>query len=258
MEAEKLKKKMTFKGVELAIEADAYVCARCGFEAGTIESAGAVQRAIAEAYRLKTGRLTSGEIKRLREAKGLTQHDLADRMQVGIASIKRWETGVVQSKSMDQALRSHLQGDCECADVSGNRPFSIPRIKLVAKMFEQALGKRLLKKADRWLFAAKYIWYGDMVAMRELGRSMTGATYAALPYGPQLNNYRDLLDDIMAADEAAAEPLSQEEIAIITKIARKFPRERMAYDAAHREKVWESATTGALIPYSCTHELTEI
>ena len=38
-----------------------------------------------------------------------------------------------------------------------------------------------------------------MVAFRNIGRSMTGATYAALPYGPQLNNYSDLIDEIKKA-----------------------------------------------------------
>ena len=31
----------------------------------------------------------------------------------------------------------------------------------------------------------------------------------------------------------------------------------MVYDAAHREKIWMEAETGALIPYSCANELTE-
>jgi putative zinc finger/helix-turn-helix YgiT family protein len=258
MGAKKLEKQITFKGVDLVVQAQVFVCQTCGLEAGTIESTGALQRALAEAYRRKTGLLTSGEIKQLRQAKGLTQQQLADLIKGGIASIKRWETGVTQSKSMDHALRSQLQADCESSGVSGNRPFSIPRIKRVAKMFEQALGKRILRKNDKLLFAAKYLWYADMTAMRELGRSMTGATYAALPYGPQLNNYKDLLVDIMGADEAAAEPLSPEEERIIIKIAQRFPEQQMVYDAAHREKVWAGAATGALIPYSCAHELTEI
>ena len=32
-----------------------------------------------------------------------------DAMNVGIASIKRWETGMIQTKSMDHALRIQLQ-----------------------------------------------------------------------------------------------------------------------------------------------------
>ncbi len=258
MGIKRTKKEMTFKGVDIAIEADAYVCDVCGFEAGTVESTGNVQHAFAEAYRRKAGLLTGEEIRALRKERGLTQQQLSEIMEVGIASIKRWENGLVQSKAMDNLLRVRLQDDSCALDVSGKRPFSIPRIKLVAKTFEQVLGRQVLKKRDKMLYASKYLWYGDMVAMRDLGRSMTGATYAALPYGPQLNNYRDLVDNIMAADETTAEPLSQEEIRIIEKIAHKLPEDRMVYDAAHKEKVWQRAATGAVIPYSCANELNDI
>jgi hypothetical protein len=91
-----------------------------------------------------------------------------------------------------------------------------------------ALGKHILKRNDKMLFAAKYLWYADMVAHREMGESLTGSTYAALPYGPQLNNYKDLIQDIIEADESEAKPLSREEKRIITRISMKFPEERMA------------------------------
>ncbi len=106
--------------------------------------------------------------------------------------------------------------------------------------------------------AAKYLWYADMLAFRSLGRSMTGATYAALPYGPQLNNYRDLVDAIKESNESAAEPLSRAEIGVLDHLVGKFPREQMIYDAAHRETVWSETPTGAVIPYSRAFELTEV
>jgi hypothetical protein len=177
-------------------------------------------------------------------------------MNVGIASIKRWEGGTIQSKSMDHALRIALGGQSAGDSCTGNRAFSIPRIKLVLKEFESVLGKHILKKNDKMLFAAKYLWYADMVAHRERGESMTGSTYAALPYGPQLNNYKDLIEDIIRADESEAEPLSREEKRIITRIAMNFPKERMAYDAAHKEKVWKRQPNGAIIPYTESAELT--
>jgi hypothetical protein len=108
------------------------------------------------------------------------------------------------------------------------------------------------------LFAAKYLWYADMVAHRELGESMTGSTYAALPYGPQLNNYRDLVDDIMRVDESAAVPLTDEEKRIINRIAMRFPKEQMVYEATHKEKIWKRYPKGAIIPYPDSAELTEL
>jgi hypothetical protein len=164
--------------------------------------------------------------------------------------------GTLQSKSMDHALRIALGGKTAGDSCTGNREFSIPRIKLVLKEFESVLGKHILKKNDKMLFAAKYLWYADMVAHRETGESLTGSTYAALPYGPQLNNYRDLIQDIIEADESEAKPLSREEKRIITRVAMKFPEERMAYEAAHKEKIWKKQPNGAIIPYTDSAELT--
>ncbi len=258
MTQKKLSKQKTFKGIDIEYLADAFVCPECGLEAGTVTSAGDVQRAIADAYRTKVGLLTSHEIRSLREARGLTQEQLADHMNIGIASIKRWETGMIQSKSMDHALRIQLQCNIHSDNYTGNREISLPRIKLVAKTFEKILGRRLLKSGDKLLFLAKYLWYADMLAYRQLGRGITGASYAAITYGPQLNNYRDLVKPIQDSDENEANPLSQEEIRVIQRVADKFPNQQEVYDAAHREKIWIESKTGALMSYSCAFELKEI
>lgn len=82
------------------------------------------------------------------------------------------------------------------------------------------MGRILLRKTDKMLYAAKYFWYADILAFRDLGTSMTGAGYAALPLGPQLNNYRDLVEEIRKADETQAEPLTKEELQIIRILTR--------------------------------------
>ena len=179
-------------------------------------------------------------------------------MDLGIASIKRWETGTVQSASMDRALRIQLQCRIPNSALPGNRELSLPRIKLVALQFESLLKTKLLKKGDKFLFVAKYLWYSDMLAFRSLGRGMTGDIYAALPYGPQLNNYSYLVDEIKNADTGKAGVLSEEELRIIKKIVDTFPHKQMVYNAAHREKVWQDTPTGELILYSCASDLTEI
>ena len=235
MMIKKMAKSTNFRGVDIAFQAEYHVCPVCGTQAGTVGQTAATQRAISDAYRKAVNLLTGKEIREGRKGLNLSQEALARRMNVGIASIKRWEGGLIQSRSMDQALRMALQGRTVGDKYTGNRTFSIPRIKLVLRRFESILGKRILKKRDKMLFAAKYLWYADMVAFRETGKSMTGSTYASLPYGPQLNNYRDLIDEIKNADESRAGPLTPEEIRIITRIALTFPQEQMAYDAAHRE-----------------------
>jgi putative zinc finger/helix-turn-helix YgiT family protein len=258
MKLRKKTKKINFRGMEIPCQVEAYVCPVCGMEAGTVNSTGAIQQELAEVFRKRTGLLTAEEIKSLRKKRGLTQQALADLLKIGVASIKRWETGLIQSKSLDQVLRLHLRGNRFKDDFSGNRPFSISRIKLVLTTFEKKLGRTLLKKTDRMLYAAKYLWYADMMAFRDLGASMTGSSYAALPLGPQLNNYRDLVEEIKKADESQAEPLAKEELLIINKIAKTFPDERKVYEAAHKEKVWQDKSVGTAIPYSEAKGLSEI
>lgn len=260
MQIKQQKKTTAFRDVELTVVVTEHVCPECGMTASDIKAAGKVQRQIADAYRKKMNLLTGDEIRNLRKSKNLTQDALADKMGVGVASIKRWELGNIQSSSMDNLLRSFLEdkNDCSMNVFTGNRDFSMPRIKLVAKQFEKNLGKQLLKKGDKFLFLAKYLWYADMTAFRDLGQSMTGASYAALPYGPQLNNYKDLVSEIKNSDDLSAEPLSDAEIRIIQTIAERFPHEQQIYDAAHREVIWEESPTGTLIPYSLSTRLTEI
>jgi len=43
---------------------------------------------------------------------------------------------------------------------------------------------------------------------------------------------------------------------VCTRIAMEFPEERMAYDAAHKEKIWKRQPIGAIIPYTDSAELT--
>ncbi|HVO68058.1 MAG TPA: type II TA system antitoxin MqsA family protein [Syntrophales bacterium] len=257
----KIKRKLNhikFRGVDISYPVDCYVCPTCALEAGTLKQTGETQKAIADAYRKKVGLLTSEELVEYRKKHKLTQEDLANRMNVGVASIKRWEGAIIQSKSMNKMLRFTLSGGISGDPCTGNRPFSIPRIKIVMNQLELELKRKVLKKGDKMLFASKYAWYIDMVAFRETGQSMTGATYAALPYGPQLNNYKELVNEIIGAEEAEAEQLTDEEGRIIRKIALRFPRNQQVYDAAHRELIWQEKTTGAMIPYTDASRLMEI
>jgi putative zinc finger/helix-turn-helix YgiT family protein len=254
----KTEKEMNFKGADIKFLAEYYKCQECGVEVGTVEQTAAAQRSISDAYRRVKGLLTSEEIRENRKQLGLTQKELAKRMNVGVASIKRWEGGLIQSKAMNSALVSAFRGLTIGNNYTGNRVLSIPRIKLVMREFEVLLGEKFIEEGDMLLFDAKYAWYADMLAFREHGKSLTGATYAALPHGPQLNNYKELIELIRDADETKAEPLTQEERRVLVRIAQKFPNKRMIIDAAHREEAWKKKSAGSLMPYLDAFELTEI
>jgi putative zinc finger/helix-turn-helix YgiT family protein len=259
MSLKRVEKQKTFREIDVKYWAETYVCDECGISVGTIEQAAAIQNAIADAYREAKGLLTGKEIKRKRKELGWTQKELARKAGVGVVSIKRWENGIIQTKSMNQALKSAFGGGRVGNPYTGNRAaISIPRVKLVMIAIEEELGCKFLADGDKLLFDTKHLWYADMLAFNELGKSITGATYAALPFGPQLNNYSELVDLIRGADESEAEPFTEEEKRIIVRVAAAFPSKRMAYDAAHREHVWKKRTAGALIPYTDSSELTEI
>lgn len=57
------------------------------------------------------GRLSPSEIKAIRDELGLSQRAFAEKIKAGLASVKRWETGVViQNTSMDSLLRQVTNG----------------------------------------------------------------------------------------------------------------------------------------------------
>lgn len=253
-----VKKEVRFRGVDLLINAEMNVCRECGYEFASVEQTAAMQKTIADAYRRSQGLVTGEQIRAGRKKLGLSQKDLAKRMGVGIASIKRWEGGLIQSKSMNTALNTAFKGGVVGNIMTGNRTLSLQRIKLVMKKFEDLLGMPFLEDGDMLLFDSKYSYYADMLAYNELGKSLTGATYAALPHGPQLNNYKELVGLIRDADEKQADPLTTEEKRIVVRVARTFPQKRMAFDATHREAVWKKKKPGDLMLYSDAPNLKEI
>jgi len=254
----KIEKKMNFRGEDISFQIEAYVCMECNMEIATINQTSNAQILISDAYRKKVGLLTSSEIREKREKLGLSQKEFAKRAGFGIASLKRWENGIIQTKSMNLALKAAFQDIRVGNNYTGNRALSIPRIKLVMKGFENELGETFLEEGDMMLFDAKYLWYADMMAYHRLGRSLTGATYAALPHGPQLNNYKELVDLIREADETETEPLTFEEKRILVRVALAFPRKQLIIDAAHREQIYLEKKIGEIIPYSDASKLTEI
>jgi putative zinc finger/helix-turn-helix YgiT family protein len=250
MEIRKVRKTVAFRGSNIQYTAEHYICPVCGVEVDDLELASVNQKAMAEAYRKAQGLLTGREIIDARRELGWTQEQLAKALNVGIASIKRWETGQIQTPAMDKLLRQAFKGQTFCGDVfAGNRTISLPRIKLVLGEFGRVLKRSLLKEGDRLLYSAKYIFYADMLAFMETGQGMTGAPYAALPQGPQLNNYRELIDLIRQANEQEAPPLTGTEKRIIKRIAMKFPTNSKVYKAAHDEPLWKDKNPGELIAY---------
>jgi len=136
MELTETIQQVTFQGEDLTCRIEQYVCGTCGLEVATKSQVGNMQKTITDAYRVKKGLMTGQKIKAKRTELNMTQKDLADVMSVGIASIERWEGGIIQTAGMDKLLRQSFWPREREVTVTGNRPFSMERVKL-------ALVKRL-------------------------------------------------------------------------------------------------------------------
>jgi putative zinc finger/helix-turn-helix YgiT family protein len=88
--------KVTFEG---------FSCPKCGFRAVDMNRMAEYGRSVSDAYRRSEGLLTSDEIRSARERLAMSQEAFADYLGVGIASVKRWELGQIQERSMDKLLR---------------------------------------------------------------------------------------------------------------------------------------------------------
>ena len=77
---------------------------------GAIVLGDEADKKITDALRQAAGLLSPQEIRRGREALGLTQKQLAHNLQVGEATLSRWETGgQLQQRCLDRLLRIYFQ-----------------------------------------------------------------------------------------------------------------------------------------------------
>ena len=92
-------------GETFTVAVAGYRCANCGFE--TVDSAQSSEftQLVSDAYRTAHGLLTSVEIRERRARLGMSQQEFADYLGVGVASVKRWESGKIQEKAMDELMR---------------------------------------------------------------------------------------------------------------------------------------------------------
>jgi putative zinc finger/helix-turn-helix YgiT family protein len=93
------------RGETLTVRCECMMCDRCGFQALSEEQSNAYAIKSADVYRRRHKLLTSKALKAIRRRLGLSQQRFAAFLKVGVASVKRWETGLVQDESHDQLIR---------------------------------------------------------------------------------------------------------------------------------------------------------
>ena len=93
------------KGERVSVTLNAPQCMNCGRVVILGRNVRAYHRAVSDAYRRKVGLLTVDEIDRLRRNLAMTWPEFASYVFVGIATIKRWRRGEIQTQALDRLVR---------------------------------------------------------------------------------------------------------------------------------------------------------
>ena len=258
------------KGEEVEVIVSAMVCSRCHQPVMNDEQMSQLRKAAADAYRKKSGLLTSEEIVQFRTSFGMSQAAFANYLKVGEASIKRWETYFVQDISQDEHIR--LKCDEAYAEFSalnvhwkshppdiysGNRRFSW-------QLFKQAV-QYLIEFAKSPLFLNKALFYADFQHYKLYDISITGARYAHLEYGPCPQQYENLIyfmiheGDLIRADGHTLKTSHPADLSIFSdseKEVFKFIANKAKPDGgqrllrlSHQEDAYKNSEAMALISY---------
>jgi putative zinc finger/helix-turn-helix YgiT family protein len=92
-------------GEEFSVTVPGLRCESCDYQTIANSQSGEFTRAVSDAYRSKHGLLTGYEIRELRNRLGMNQIQFAEYLNVGSSSVKRWESGQIQEKGMDELMR---------------------------------------------------------------------------------------------------------------------------------------------------------
>ena len=97
------------RGEHLPVEICVPHCSHCGRVVLKGKSRRMYHRAAADAYRKAHHLLTAVELHEMRRSLGMTWMQFAEYVGVGIATLKRWIGGEIQTPSLDRLVR--LQAD---------------------------------------------------------------------------------------------------------------------------------------------------
>lgn len=271
------------------------------------------------AYRAKHHILSPEEIKETREKYGLSAVKMSEILGFGPNSYGLYERGEIPSlsnskllklasdpesfyslvkdweidntgtktklldkvrKMMDEAsetdfLEDYLLGNSQFSEFTGYRKPSLARLKEMVVFFAHKVPSYKTKMN-------KLLFYADFLCFRELGVSISGARYKAIPYGPVPDKFQTLFENLAETDviDLLYTPLdngsrkekligredrpfnpnlfSSTEISFLDKVASKFidttPSDLV--EISHKEKGWiENETAKGFIPYDYALEL---
>lgn len=211
------------KGEIVEVIVPTFICTKC--EHSTMNSAqmNELRKVTADEYRRKHKLLTSDDIRKFREAFGMSQSNFASYLKVGEASIKRWETYFIQDIVQDEHIR--LKCDETYAEINAlevSWKTHSPDIYNGYKSFNWILFKNLalflLPLTKSPLFLNKAMYYADFLHFKNHNISITGTPYAVLEFGPCPDNFRALYEKLLMQNDIAQSTTHTHEL-----IANKAP-----------------------------------
>lgn len=184
----------------IEVEVPCFVCKNCGSTLMDSAQMNILRRAAADRYRELNSLLTSAQIINYRECLGMSQAAFARHLNVGEASIKRWETYFIQDNSQNDHIKlkcDQLYAETNYLNIywkyqesdifSGNKKFSLEFFKQIALYL-------VTKTHESIIFLNKLHFYVDFYHFKKYGVSITGARYVPLKYGPCPDQYRIIYD----------------------------------------------------------------
>lgn len=200
-ETQRMRFSPEIKGEVVEVVVPCSVCKSCHEPLMDGKQMNNLRRSAADAYRKLHNLLTSDQIIQYREALGMSQAQFARYLNVGEASIKRWETYFIQDPSQDDHLR--LKCDEAAAEINYLQIYwkhQEPDIYSGLKKFSLALFKNvalyLLEKTKvSRIYLNKLLFYVDFYHFKKHGKSLTGAKYIPLKYGPCPDQYKIIYDN---------------------------------------------------------------
>jgi len=303
----------TVRGEDINVMAQVAECSTCGTHLSCEALDEDTLNRVFDLYRQKHRLLTKEEIKEIRLQYGLSQRALARLLGWGEATIARYETGKIPNKSHDLMLRNlkSVVAMSKLLEENGDALTKAEREKMetiinglsrsnMLDEIERAISLTLDKEPsiyngyrvfDKERFAEvilyfahkinplwktslmKLVFYADFMHFAKNAVSITGVTYARLPYGPVPDNYNYYLDIFEDRGLLALEPeengpyigevvkpsiafnqshFADHEIETLKAVVDKFGHLRASELSrlSHEEEAWLKVETGCRIPYS--------
>ena len=102
---QKIRFKPSIKGEIVEVIVPCMTCTKCHSPLMNSEQMNILRKAAADKYKELHGLLTSSQIITYRKQLKMSQSAFADYLNVGEASIKRWETYYIQDASQDELIK---------------------------------------------------------------------------------------------------------------------------------------------------------